>query len=152
MTPFAAGPTAPVPAPEATAPLKGRLGGKALRLLCEALPSLLLLLTVWQLTAMGIPWLQLIDFDSAEESNVASQGYAEGGHESGPSADEGIELRSQARGLTPARVVAAPFGGAGETRRRREHGERSQDAFAQHPAIADDPGVGHAPDLFRSRA
>jgi sulfur carrier protein ThiS adenylyltransferase len=28
-----------------------------------------------QLTAMGIPWLQLVDFDSVEESNLASQGY-----------------------------------------------------------------------------
>ena len=30
-----------------------------------------------QLTAMGIPWLQLIDFDQVEESNIASQGYLE---------------------------------------------------------------------------
>ena len=30
-----------------------------------------------QLTAMGIPWLQLIDFDIVEESNLASQGYRE---------------------------------------------------------------------------
>jgi sulfur carrier protein ThiS adenylyltransferase len=30
-----------------------------------------------QLTAIGIPWLQLIDFDSVEESNLASQGYFE---------------------------------------------------------------------------
>ena len=30
-----------------------------------------------QLTAMGIPWLQLIDFDLVEESNLASQGYLE---------------------------------------------------------------------------
>jgi len=30
-----------------------------------------------QLTAMGIPWLQLIDFDVVEESNLASQGYRE---------------------------------------------------------------------------
>ena len=30
-----------------------------------------------QLTAMGIPWLQLIDFDRVEESNLASQGYLE---------------------------------------------------------------------------
>ncbi len=30
-----------------------------------------------QLTAMGIPWLQLIDFDTVEESNIASQGYLE---------------------------------------------------------------------------
>lgn len=30
-----------------------------------------------QLTAMGIPWLQLVDFDSIEESNLASQGYLE---------------------------------------------------------------------------
>lgn len=28
-----------------------------------------------QLTAMGIPWLQLIDFDIVEISNLASQGY-----------------------------------------------------------------------------
>ena len=28
-----------------------------------------------QLTAIGIPWLQLIDFDSVEISNLASQGY-----------------------------------------------------------------------------
>jgi molybdopterin-synthase adenylyltransferase len=28
-----------------------------------------------QLTAIGIPWLQLIDFDVVEESNLASQGY-----------------------------------------------------------------------------
>ena len=28
-----------------------------------------------QLAAMGIPWLQLIDFDYVEESNLASQGY-----------------------------------------------------------------------------
>jgi sulfur carrier protein ThiS adenylyltransferase len=30
-----------------------------------------------QLAAIGIPWLQLIDFDTVEESNLASQGYAE---------------------------------------------------------------------------
>ena len=30
-----------------------------------------------QLTAMGIPWLKLIDFDVVEESNLASQGYLE---------------------------------------------------------------------------
>jgi len=28
-----------------------------------------------QLAAMGIPWLQLVDFDIVEESNLASQGY-----------------------------------------------------------------------------
>jgi len=28
-----------------------------------------------QLAAMGIPWLQLVDFDVVEESNLASQGY-----------------------------------------------------------------------------
>lgn len=30
-----------------------------------------------QLTAMGIPWLQIIDFDVVEPSNLASQGYLE---------------------------------------------------------------------------
>jgi sulfur carrier protein ThiS adenylyltransferase len=30
-----------------------------------------------QLTAMGIPWLQLVDFDAVEPSNLASQGYLE---------------------------------------------------------------------------
>ncbi len=30
-----------------------------------------------QLTAIGIPWLQLIDFDVVEESNLSSQGYHE---------------------------------------------------------------------------
>jgi len=30
-----------------------------------------------QLTAIGIPWLQLIDFDIVEPSNLASQGYLE---------------------------------------------------------------------------
>lgn len=30
-----------------------------------------------QLAAMGIPWLQLIDFDRVEQSNLASQGYLE---------------------------------------------------------------------------
>ena len=30
-----------------------------------------------QLTAIGIPWLQLIDFDVVEPSNLASQGYLE---------------------------------------------------------------------------
>lgn len=30
-----------------------------------------------QLAAMGIPWLQLIDFDVVEPSNLASQGYLE---------------------------------------------------------------------------
>lgn len=30
-----------------------------------------------QLTAMGVPWLQLIDFDVVETSNLASQGYLE---------------------------------------------------------------------------
>ena len=30
-----------------------------------------------QLTAMGIPWLQLVDFDQVEESNIASQGFLE---------------------------------------------------------------------------
>ena len=30
-----------------------------------------------QLTAIGIPWLQLVDFDVVEESNLASQGYLE---------------------------------------------------------------------------
>lgn len=28
-----------------------------------------------QLAAMGMPWLQLVDFDHVEESNLASQGY-----------------------------------------------------------------------------
>ena len=31
-----------------------------------------------QLTAMGIPWLQMIDHDKVEWSNLASQGYMEG--------------------------------------------------------------------------
>jgi tRNA A37 threonylcarbamoyladenosine dehydratase len=31
-----------------------------------------------QLCAMGIPWIQLIDFDKVEWSNLASQGYLEG--------------------------------------------------------------------------
>jgi len=31
-----------------------------------------------QLAAMGIPWLQLVDFDKVEWSNLASQGYLEG--------------------------------------------------------------------------
>jgi len=30
-----------------------------------------------QLAAMGIPWLQLVDFDTVEISNLASQGYLE---------------------------------------------------------------------------
>jgi sulfur carrier protein ThiS adenylyltransferase len=30
-----------------------------------------------QLTAMGVPWLQLVDFDTVETSNLASQGYLE---------------------------------------------------------------------------
>jgi len=30
-----------------------------------------------QLAAMGIPWLQLIDYDAVEASNFASQGYLE---------------------------------------------------------------------------
>jgi sulfur carrier protein ThiS adenylyltransferase len=30
-----------------------------------------------QLTAMGIPWLQLVDHDKVEISNLASQGYSE---------------------------------------------------------------------------
>lgn len=30
-----------------------------------------------QLTAMGVPWLQLIDFDVVETGNLASQGYLE---------------------------------------------------------------------------
>jgi len=30
-----------------------------------------------QLTAMGIPWLQLVDYDRVEASNLASQGYLE---------------------------------------------------------------------------
>jgi sulfur carrier protein ThiS adenylyltransferase len=30
-----------------------------------------------QLAAIGIPWLQLCDFDRIEESNIASQGYIE---------------------------------------------------------------------------
>ena len=30
-----------------------------------------------QLAAMGVPWLQLVDFDTVEESNLASQGYLE---------------------------------------------------------------------------
>jgi hypothetical protein len=30
-----------------------------------------------QLTALGIPWLQLVDFDGVEASNLASQGYLE---------------------------------------------------------------------------
>jgi sulfur carrier protein ThiS adenylyltransferase len=30
-----------------------------------------------QLAAIGIPWLQIIDFDIVEESNIASQGYFE---------------------------------------------------------------------------
>jgi sulfur carrier protein ThiS adenylyltransferase len=30
-----------------------------------------------QLAAMGVPWLQLVDFDTVEQSNLASQGYLE---------------------------------------------------------------------------
>ena len=30
-----------------------------------------------QLAAMGVTWLQLVDFDAVEESNLASQGYLE---------------------------------------------------------------------------
>ena len=30
-----------------------------------------------QVAAMGVPWLQLIDFDLVEPSNLASQGYLE---------------------------------------------------------------------------
>jgi hypothetical protein len=30
-----------------------------------------------QLTAIGLPWIQLLDFDVVEESNIASQGYYE---------------------------------------------------------------------------
>jgi sulfur carrier protein ThiS adenylyltransferase len=30
-----------------------------------------------QLAAIGVPWLQIIDFDVVEESNIASQGYFE---------------------------------------------------------------------------
>ena len=30
-----------------------------------------------QLAAMGVPWLQLVDFDVVDESNLASQGYLE---------------------------------------------------------------------------
>ena len=30
-----------------------------------------------QLAAMGVPWLQLVDFDIVEESNLASQGFLE---------------------------------------------------------------------------
>ena len=30
-----------------------------------------------QLTAMGMPWLQLVDFDTVDASNLASQGYLE---------------------------------------------------------------------------
>ncbi|MFC1792877.1 ThiF family adenylyltransferase [Planctomycetota bacterium] len=33
---------------------------------------------VLQLSAMGIPWLQMIDHDKVEWSNLASQGYLEG--------------------------------------------------------------------------
>ncbi len=31
-----------------------------------------------QLAAIGVPWLQLVDFDKVEWSNLASQGYLEG--------------------------------------------------------------------------
>ena len=49
-----------------------------------------------QLSAMGLPWLQLVDFDFVEESNLASQGYLEsdlgrpkvGGHSRHLPADE----------------------------------------------------------------
>jgi len=30
-----------------------------------------------QLTAIGLPWMQLLDFDVVEESNIATQGYYE---------------------------------------------------------------------------
>ena len=30
-----------------------------------------------QLAAMGVPWMQVVDFDDVEESNLASQGYLE---------------------------------------------------------------------------
>lgn len=30
-----------------------------------------------QLAAIGVPWMQLVDFDLVEESNIASQGYFE---------------------------------------------------------------------------
>ena len=44
-----------------------------------------------QLTAMGIPWLQVIDHDKVEWSNLASQGYLEGDMEK-PKVNATLEL------------------------------------------------------------
>jgi len=44
-----------------------------------------------QLTAMGIPWLQMIDHDKVEWSNLASQGYLEGDMEK-PKVNATLEL------------------------------------------------------------
>lgn len=44
-----------------------------------------------QLCAMGIPWLQIIDHDKVESSNLASQGYLEGDMEK-PKVNATLEL------------------------------------------------------------
>ena len=48
-----------------------------------------------QLAAMGVPWLQLIDFDVVETSNLASQGYLE---------DDLGKLKVEATGMLCRRI------------------------------------------------
>lgn len=58
-----------------------------------------------QLTAMGIPWLQLVDFDVIEESNLASQGYLESDLDR-PKVEATADLCSQIN--TNAEIVPIP--------------------------------------------
>ena len=61
-----------------------------------------------QLAAMGIPWLQLVDHDVVEWSNLASQGYLEGdmGH---PKVNATLELCWRINAATQIHAVPERF-------------------------------------------
>ena len=61
-----------------------------------------------QLSAMGIPWLQLIDHDTVEWSNLASQGYLESDMQK-PKVNATLELCLKINTATPIHAVPERF-------------------------------------------
>jgi len=61
-----------------------------------------------QLSAMGIPWLQMIDHDKVEWSNLASQGYLEGDMEK-PKVNATLELCWRINAASQIHVVPERF-------------------------------------------
>jgi len=61
-----------------------------------------------QLTAMEIPWLQLIDYDTVEASNLASQGYLEADLDK-PKVEATVSLCKQVNSDVDIHWVKQPF-------------------------------------------